>query len=152
MDVADPDALNSPTVAQALLERGERERGALARGAWTRHNIRMVLDSCDFCGRPRRELEKVVAGRSVLICGLCIEAGKAVLLATSSASVEHRLIRAAIKGDLRCSFCGRLGRLGEAMATTDASRICSVCLASCEADVETWGSQRPSGRRWLPLA
>ena len=98
--------------------------------------------ACSFCGKPQKEVRKLIAGPRVYICDRCIaltgnviSSGNAADTALGSISaVPDQVIR------IRCSFCGkdRGQTSGLAAMPSRAGRkasefaaICSECLELC---------------------
>ncbi|HUP84223.1 MAG TPA: ClpX C4-type zinc finger protein [Acidimicrobiales bacterium] len=88
-------------------------------------------DACSFCGAPRRELDKLLAGPGpVFICGGCVGA--------ANLAVQHRRAKGMrtvpVDDDATCSFCTNASAVGGVMAEADpagAPRICARCTETC---------------------
>ncbi len=103
---------------------------------------------CSFCGKPRKEVRKLIVGPGAAICEVCAEKAGQVLSTGEIAATPLSSIRPVpppVKADesteaeavATCSFCGK-GRhqvdgLAMAAGTTAAGvTICTECLALCE--------------------
>ena len=85
---------------------------------------------CSFCGRPAKDVSKLVAGPSVHICDGCIDAATTALTEESNSDTAHlhRLPETSLK---RCSFCGQRDRR-QARATAGGQQICGICVAKAK--------------------
>ena len=107
-----------------------------------------VEDACSFCGAPRRELDKLLAGPGpVFICGGCVALAAAVV--AEEATAEAPMRRVAAEDDPTCTFCGNGGATGGAMAeaASGSPRICSRCASTCQRIVQDDKPDRPKVRR-----
>jgi len=99
--------------------------------------------ACSFCGLPRKETRKLIAGAGAMVCDTCVDKAGRVLstgevAATRLSSIKQVPLPAedGPAAVTRCSFCGK-GRLqvdGLAMAagtTTAGVTICTECVALC---------------------
>jgi hypothetical protein len=103
--------------------------------------------ACSFCGKPKDEVRKLIAGPGVAICETCagkasrvLETGKVAATPLSSVKPVPLPAKAGLpalaRAVARCSFCGK-GRhqvdgLAMAAGTTAAGvTICTECLALC---------------------
>jgi hypothetical protein len=101
-----------------------------------------LLLACTFCGKPQKEVRKLIAGPHVYICDRCITLAENVIGSGNAAStalgtlnpVPEQLIR------VRCSFCGKdrgqaagLAAMpaGAGRKTPGFAAVCSECLELC---------------------
>lgn len=104
-------------------------------------------DACSFCGAPRRELDRLLAGPGpVFICGACV--GQANL------AVQHRTAKGMrpvpVDEDATCSFCANASAVGGVMAEADpkgSPRICARCTETCRRLVTSEDPPKPMARR-----
>ena len=104
-------------------------------------------DACSFCGAPRRELERLLAGPGpVFICGGCV--------AQANLAVQHRSARGMrsvpTEEDATCSFCRNASAVGGVMAEADpkgSPRICARCTETCRRLVTSEDPPKPMTRR-----
>ena len=105
-------------------------------------------DACSFCGAPRRELDKLLAGPGpVFICGGCVARATAVIAGEPADHTPMHLVAA--EDDPTCTFCGSGSGPGGAMAEADAGspRICARCAATCRRIVQDDKPDRAKVRR-----
>ena len=105
-------------------------------------------DVCSFCGAPRRELDKLLAGPGpVFICGGCVARATAVIAGEPADHTPMHLVAA--EDDPTCTFCGSGSGPGGAMAEADAGspRICARCAATCRRIVQDDKPDRAKVRR-----
>ncbi len=104
-------------------------------------------DACSFCGAPRRELERLLAGPGpVFICGACV--------AQANLAVQHRSAKGMrtvpVDEDATCSFCANASALVGVMAEADpkgSPRICARCTETCRRLVTSEDPPKPMTRR-----
>ena len=104
-------------------------------------------DACSFCGAPRRELDRLLAGPGpVFICSGCV--------AQANLAVQHRRAKAMrtvpVDEDATCSFCANASAVGGAMAEADPAgspRICARCTETCRRLVTREEPPKPMARR-----
>jgi hypothetical protein len=104
-------------------------------------------DACSFCGAPRRELERLLAGPGpVFICGACV--------AQANLAVQHRSAKGmrtvADHEDATCSFCRNASSVVGVMAESDpkgSPRICRRCTETCRRLVTSDDPPKPMARR-----
>ena len=104
-------------------------------------------DACSFCGAPRRELDRLLAGPGpVFICASCVT--------QANLAVQHRSAKGmrtvAVEDDATCSFCGNASNLVGVMAEADpkgAPRICARCTETCRRLVTSEDPPKPMARR-----
>jgi ClpX C4-type zinc finger len=97
---------------------------------------------CKFCGRPQREVRKLIAGPGVYICEACVAMAGSVVSTGNGTSTQLGPMEAVPEQDRSagCSFCGK-GRgqvtgLAAVSVGTDRGQpscpaICRECLALC---------------------
>jgi hypothetical protein len=93
--------------------------------------VNTAEDACSFCGAPRREVDKLLAGPGpVFVCGSCVAAAAAVLAGAPGGTLRP----VPVDEDATCSFCGNPSAIGGVMAEgPDGSpRICRQCTTTCE--------------------
>jgi hypothetical protein len=104
-------------------------------------------DACSFCGAPRRELDKLLAGPGpVFICDSCVRRAADVVAGGGSAGTLRHV---PVEDDATCSFCGNGSAIGGTMAeqTDGHPRICSTCTATCQKLLRDDTPDRPMVRR-----
>jgi hypothetical protein len=91
---------------------------------------------CSFCGKPQKEVRKLIAGPEVCICNQCVERADRVIATGEPAATplsamtsvgDHNKYNAPVK----CSFCGKRPHQVTGLATGAGFVICSECLALC---------------------
>lgn len=88
--------------------------------------------ACSFCGLPKEETRKVVAGPGgVFICDACITLATEFVQQGGVASEEVVQLSAPSKPGAKCSFCGKKSQSTSQMVETGDVRICGECLALC---------------------
>lgn len=105
-------------------------------------------DACSFCGSPRRELDKLLAGPGpVFVCDACVRRAARVCGGDGTDTAPMRHVPA--EDDATCSFCGNGSAVGGAMAEHVAGqpRICAKCTATCEKLLRDDKPDRPMIRR-----
>jgi hypothetical protein len=104
-------------------------------------------DACSFCGAPRRELDKLLAGPGpVFICDACVRrAANVVAGGEDGETLRH----VPADDDATCSFCGNSSAIGGAMAehSDGRPRICAKCTTTCEKLLRDDKPDRPMLRR-----
>ena len=76
---------------------------------------------CSFCGTPRDQVQRLIAGPNVYVCDACV----ARFLAGEEARQEQQ--------GLRCSFCGKPQRQVSFLAFgPQGVSICNACLDLCQ--------------------
>jgi hypothetical protein len=104
-------------------------------------------DACSFCGAPRRELDRLLAGPGpVFICGSCV--------AQANLAVQQRVAKdmrtVPVDEDATCSFCrnasAHVGLMAEA-APKGSPRICARCTETCRRLVTSEDPPKPMARR-----
>ncbi len=122
-------------IAQALSLSHQRVQQIVdgAGGSWW-HRVwrarRMPADaSCTWCGRPPSEVEKLIAGPNVYICGACVEAAEKTAGGRGGAGPFSRIRKQSVAQ--RCAFCGKRASGSRALVTSAAGHICSDCLHVC---------------------
>jgi len=133
--------LSHQRVHQIVEEAGGSRRW-LRGGNRGRRPDRLLL-ACSFCGKPQKEVRKLIAGPHVYICDGCIALADTVIGSGNAAStalgtinaVPEQLIR------IRCSFCGKdrsqapgLAAMpaGAGRKTPEFAAVCSECLDLCD--------------------
>ena len=125
-EIAAALGLSHQRVAQIVDEAG----GSWWQRVW--HTRKVRRDAvCSFCGRPPREVEKLLAGPDVYLCSGCVSAaGRGGL--------------PMVKGRARCSFCGKARSEERPVVGANDARVCSACL---EVSKEILDGRRPTGTR-----
>ena len=136
-------SLSHQRVHQLVEEAGGGWRSFTARGERPRRGDL----ACSFCGKPQKEVRKLIAGSRGAICDACaVKAGRVLetgeVAATPLSSIKPVPLPTAGSAPSaagaagRCSFCGK-GRdqvdgLAMAAGTTTAGvSICAECVALC---------------------
>lgn len=111
-------------------------------------------DACSFCGAPRREVDKLLAGPGpVFVCGSCVQQAAD---AVTGKSTGGTLRVVPVDADATCSFCGNPSAIGGVMAEAADGhpRMCAQCTATCERLLVGGGedkADRPAMRRNVRL-
>ena len=103
--------------------------GSWWKRVWRSRNLRRDL-ICTFCGRPQDQVEKLIAGPKVFICGACVAFAERTLCGSTAASGGAL----ALAGDgvrTRCSFCGKRRTPDRALLAGPEANICGACLDVC---------------------
>ena len=98
--------------------------------------------ACAFCGRPRPEAGKLIAGPDGYICDACVELAEGVISSGSAAGTLLGPMHAVPEQDgrARCSFCGKHRDQVAGLAAGPAEiggqasgpvAICVECLSLC---------------------
>jgi hypothetical protein len=98
---------------------------------------------CTFCGKPQKQVRKLIAGPGVFICDGCITLAENVLGSGQAARTElGSIIAVPAEGTpAKCCFCGKERRQVAGLAAIPAgagrkpgkfAAICSECLALCD--------------------
>jgi hypothetical protein len=138
-------------VHQIVVEAGGGGRGwrsFAAPGARTRRDKL----ACSFCGRPQKQVRKLIAGAGAAICETCADKARQVLDTGKVAATPVSSIRpvplpakdgapALAGAAARCSFCGKDRRQVDGLAlaagtTTAGVTICTECVALCQEIVQ----------------
>jgi hypothetical protein len=139
-EIAEALRLSHERVHQIIEEAAEPTR----RRRWRRRPQRLSgpLGPCSFCGRPREECSKLIAGPQVFICDPCVlQATRLAAGAAVEGKVEGPLRLEPPGSQDRCSFCGEeAGEVRHLVASGlavpagkfgDLPRICDKCLDLC---------------------
>jgi hypothetical protein len=105
-------------------------------------------DACSFCGAPRRELDKLLAGPGpVFICDACVRRALAAVRGEGAGGAPLRTVP--VEEDATCTFCGNPSAVGGVMAEAPdgTPRICATCASTCERLVRDDTPGRPMMRR-----
>ena len=104
-------------------------------------------DVCSFCGAPRRELERLLAGPGpVFICGACVRQANLAVQQRSAKGMRS----VPIEEDATCTFCANASAIGGVMAEAEpkgSPRICSRCTETCRRLVNSDEPAKPMSRR-----
>lgn len=82
---------------------------------------------CRFCGKKQSEVNKIIAGPQVYICGECVTA---FLSLTENGSEQPMADELGKNG--RCSFCGTSKEEVATLLSKNAGSICKGCLYICK--------------------
>ena len=91
---------------------------------------------CSFCGKPQKQVRKLIAGPGVYICNECIERADRVIatgkpaatpLSAMTSAGDHNQYGAPVK----CSFCGKRRHQVTGLASAARVTVCTECLALC---------------------
>lgn len=76
---------------------------------------------CSFCNKSEKQVQKLIAGPNLYICGECVIA------------FTHPLVSAPKTEDSgeRCSFCGNKRSKVFEMIQINKNKICTECLKTC---------------------
>lgn len=102
-------------------------------GGWKSRKKAATNLACTFCGLPKDECAKLIAGPGVFICGECVALVHRV--AEESQPVETSRTRLDLVpkvSRLACSFCGKEARKVNTLVTGPGVRICKACLQLCD--------------------
>jgi ClpX C4-type zinc finger len=123
------------------------DEGAEPRRRWWRRRgpgWRGPAGPCSFCGRPREECGKLIAGPGVFICDRCVaraswpDAGASV-----AGGAEPPMLVEPSGSQASCTFCGKQARRVRRLVASGLAgarggkpglgvRICDRCLVLCE--------------------
>ena len=86
--------------------------------------------ACTWCGRPDRDVTKLIAGPNVYICDACVEAAERTLAGQqgdngSFARVDRKTSTA------RCGFCSQRASQDRSLVAAAPGHICTDCLRIC---------------------
>jgi hypothetical protein len=98
---------------------------------WHSRNIKGNL-VCTFCGRPEKQLAKLIAGPKVFICDACVSLADQSMTAKSSSAAGKLGTISGKDAKIRCSFCGKSGTIHRPLVKTPAANICEECLNVCK--------------------
>ena len=107
-------------------------------------------DACSFCGAPRRELDRLLAGPgAVFICGSCVQAADDLVTGGSGGTLRLVVVDEAAT----CSFCGNGPAVGGVMAEAEAGapRICRRCTETCRRLVASDDPPKSPARRSVKI-
>ncbi len=119
-----------------LAASGATEREIGGELGLSHQRVHQILEelSCDFCGAPRREAERMIAaGYGGHICDLCVAIGEKVLGNRSTESDGRTTMRfVSPENRPTCTFCGvKQNKRSKGMASHKANRICPACVTLC---------------------
>jgi ribosomal protein S14 len=101
---------NSPLVARAVAR--------AAPGSSDRRWVDGDLLHCSFCGKPQKQVRKLISGPGVLICDGCV-------------ALAGQWPRAA-DTQRRCSFCGMSRATVRQPVAAGQTVVCDECLDLCD--------------------
>ena len=120
-------------IAQALSISHQRVQ-QIVNGAggtwWSRvwRTRRATADAiCTWCGRPARDVGRMIAGPHVYICDGCIESAERILAGRPSAGP----FTAVRTRGAPCAFCRRRGSAARPLVAAPAGHVCAGCLTMC---------------------
>jgi hypothetical protein len=99
---------------------------------------------CSFCGRPREECAKLIAGPGVFICDGCVaRAGRLAAGVPAGDRAGAAMLVEPSGSQASCSFCGKQARqvrhlVASGLASAPGGKfghgtcICDECLVQCE--------------------
>jgi hypothetical protein len=87
--------------------------------------------ACSFCGLPKSEARRIVAGPDVFVCDRCIALASEVVDRGESQVNERVALVLVSDSSLACSFCGKKAQGATRMTTSGEVRICGDCLGLC---------------------
>jgi ClpX C4-type zinc finger len=113
------------------------------------------LLACTFCGKPQKEVRKLIAGPHVYICDRCIALAGNVISSGHGASTALGSVNAVPEQGIRirCSFCGKDRSQASGLAampsaagrkTPGFAAVCSECLELCNEIITEEDSQPES--------
>lgn len=96
---------------------------------------------CSFCGKPQKQVKKLIAGPGAYICNECVKRAERVI-ATSEPTATPLSAMTSV-GDqnmygapVKCSFCGKRRNQVTGLAAAAQVAICTECLALCHEIVD----------------
>lgn len=147
----DPDDITALTLVLEEIWRRDEERISLhASGGedsmqWLASNLKVgdeivikivdgsrdadqIPDACSFCGRKSQEVESLIGGKKIAICGDCV-AG----FSQAITSQKQLPIGAAIHDEpsWACGFCGNGPEAIPGLIVRNGAAICPECLHAC---------------------
>jgi ATP-dependent protease Clp ATPase subunit len=84
--------------------------------------------ACTFCGLPKGEVSKLVAGPGVFICGDCVAFAEQVVHDAQAISPD-RAERG--RNTMACSFCAKPAAEVDRLVVGPDVRICDQCVRLC---------------------
>jgi hypothetical protein len=98
--------------------------------------------NCSFCGRPRHEVRKLIAGPGCYLCAACVTLAEGVASSGSPAHTPLGTVRSVPEQDglARCGFCGKYRCLVTGLVALSAetgwmsgpATVCCECLSLCD--------------------
>ncbi len=112
------------------------------RGKWNRQDQHLC---CTFCGKPRNQARKLIAGPGVFICDGCVTLARRVIADAITLTTDVGPLHVVPEQQPRaqCNFCGKrrdqtAGQAGLLLPGTHAKKpdehaiICDECLDLCD--------------------
>ena len=97
---------------------------------WRSRNVKRDAN-CTFCGRPPREVAKLIAGPKVYICDACVALAEKSRTGSPSPATRGSWVPAKAGAKARCSFCRKRRTTDRTLLTRQAGSICGECLDVC---------------------
>jgi hypothetical protein len=96
-------------------------------------NLDVKLLLCSFCGKPQKQVKKLIAGPGIFVCDECVDKAGRVIGTGEAAATPLSEIRPLGEDVLtaRCGFCGKHRLQVSGMAEAAAGRICDECVELC---------------------
>jgi hypothetical protein len=95
--------------------------------------LRTVRDfHCSFCGKPRREVVKLIAGPRVFICNECVAICRRAIDQEKAAGSPDPQPESQTEQKLRCRFCGKSSRDVDVLIAGPGIFICDACVVISE--------------------
>jgi hypothetical protein len=100
---------------------------------WKPRKKAAVEIACTFCGLPKAEVIKLIAGPGVYVCDDCVALAHQVVREVVPVETERtRLDPVPHASRLGCSFCGKAAGQVNALVAGPGVRICNPCLGLCD--------------------
>jgi hypothetical protein len=124
-EIADMLSLSHQRVQQIVSAAG----GSWWRRMWRTRKVGPDA-ACTWCGRPARDVAKLIAGPNVYICDACVEAAERTLAGQrGDTGAFARADQKSAAG--RCGFCARRAGQDRSLITAAPGHICTECLRTC---------------------
>jgi hypothetical protein len=99
-------------------------------GGWKTRKVPSGDLACSFCGLPKQEVRKLIAGPGVYICADCVSLVHQVSMNNPTVvTTRTRLDALPSASQLECSFCGKPN---EGMVSGPGVRVCGKCIDLCD--------------------
>jgi hypothetical protein len=135
--------LSHQRVHQIVEEAGGSRRWVRVRdGNQARGRAGELYLACTFCGKPQKQVRKLIAGPGVYICDSCTDLAVDVITSGCAARTALGTMSSVPEeqSGVRCNFCGKDRSQAERIAlmeevtvdrTSSSAAVCSECLALC---------------------
>lgn len=102
-------------------------------GGWKPRKTSNQLLACTFCGLPKAEVAKLIAGPGVYVCSQCVALAQRVALRPAPLDTQRTHLDPVLRtSKLFCSFCGKPASKVASLVAGPGVRICNKCLDLCD--------------------